>query len=144
MCPCGLFRFRAKLSSETLNRFRHLIGPMDVEGVCLCMNDWSRVLLQKPNLFSANQEIPRMLWNPKVHYRFYKCSPPVPILSQINPVSALSSHFLKIHLPIFPPSFKWSFPSGFPTRSLLYTCHRPIRATCRAHLILLDFITRII
>ena len=44
------------------------------------------------NRFSASQEISRILWNQKVHYRIHKCSPHVHILSQIDPVHATTSH----------------------------------------------------
>jgi len=50
------------------------------------------------NWFSTSQEIPRILWNPKVHYRTRKSPPPVPTQSQIHPVHSPTTHFLKSHL----------------------------------------------
>ena len=38
------------------------------------------------NRFSASQEIPPILWNPKVNYRIHKSTPQIPIPSQNYPV----------------------------------------------------------
>ena len=99
------------------------------------------------NWFAASQEIPRISRNPKAHYCTHKRLPSVSILAQPNPVHIPTSHLLEIHPNIIHPSTprspQWSPSLRFPRQDPIQTSS-PIRATCPAHLILLDFITRTI
>ena len=79
-----------------LNGILNAAGECKTNSSCSHMKDtylltylltpWSTVLLEKLTGFAANQEILRILWSQKVHYRTHKRSPPVPILSQLHSV----------------------------------------------------------
>ena len=77
------------------------------------------------NQFSASQ-IPRILWNPQDHHCINKFPPPVPILSNLNPLHTPTSHFLKIHLnimlPSMPGSSKWGLCLRFPPPKKPHIC----------------------
>ena len=85
------------------------------------LTSWSRVLLEKLTGSAASQEIPRILWNLKVHYCIHKCPPPVPILSQLHPVSTPPTSWRSIL--ILSSHLRLCLPNGlFPSVSPLEPC----------------------
>jgi hypothetical protein len=83
------------------------------------LTPWSRVLPEKLKRPKLTQEIPPILWSPKVHNSIHKSSPPVPILSQTDPVHApppsnVSQGQGSGVLPAMPGSSKWSPSLRFP------------------------------
>ena len=97
------------------------------------------------NSSSAIQEILRILWNPKVHYPEFANACHLSVWWASSIVHTPTSHFLKNHNNIFPytpVSPKLSLSLRFSTKTPYTPILSPKRATCPAHLILLDFIIR--
>jgi hypothetical protein len=46
---------------------------------------------------AATQELPSILWNPKVHYRVHKSTPLVATPRQISPIHTIASYLSKIY-----------------------------------------------
>jgi hypothetical protein len=86
--------------------------------------------------FAASQEIRRVLWNPKFHYRIQKCPPPVRILSQLDPVHTPTPHFLKIHLIL-----SSHLRLGLPSTTLIgtYNLKWPYTVSTRNYISVLSF-----
>jgi hypothetical protein len=70
---------------------------------------WSRFLLKKLIVLSTSQEITRLLWNTKAHYRVHRSRSSVHILSQMNPIHIPKSNFPKIRFNIIFPSTSRSY-----------------------------------
>jgi hypothetical protein len=70
----------------------------------IIITPWRQSPSWEANSYSASQETPLLLWNPKVHYRLHKSPPLVPVPSEINPDHTFPPYFPKIHSNIIPPS----------------------------------------
>jgi hypothetical protein len=97
--------------------------------------------------FCSHSRIPKILLNPKVHYRVHKSPTLVTILSQIKSVHITPNCFSKIHFNIIHPttslSSYWSLSFWLSHQNPICFLFSRICATCTAHLILLALITLI-
>jgi hypothetical protein len=81
------------------------LGIITIKMTVITVTPWSRVLPEKLIVDQLNKNF-RVLWNLKVHYRFHKSPPPIPILIQINLVY---TQFSRIHFNDIVPSRSRSF-----------------------------------
>ena len=114
----------------------------------LLLTPWSTVLLEKLTGLQLAKKFPafhgtRRFITALTSVRHLSLSWASPIQSKYpHPTSWRSILMLSTHLRLGLSS--GLFPSTFPTKTLYTPLSSPIRATCPAHLILLDFITRTI
>jgi len=99
-------------------------GGMTLLTYCMEQSPW------EANRFSASQEIPHILWKPKVHYRIHKCPPPVPILSQLDPVHKPHIQHPEDPSKYFPLIYAWvsqvvSFPQVSPPKPCIHLSSPP-------------------
>jgi hypothetical protein len=119
-----VFTVAREVVAEPLGSAEHTLGI-----TVILTYSMEKIPSWEANRFAASQEIPHILWNPKVHYVIHKCPSPVSILSQLNPVHTSTSYFLKIHLNItlssMPGSTQYSRFLRFPHQNPVHPSPLP-------------------
>jgi len=121
---------------------------LNVEALTSILTLWSSVLLEKPTSFQLVKKFPVFYRNRRFitavtrpRHLFLSWARSIQSLHP-HPSSCRSILILHFHLRLGLPS--GLFPSGFPNKTLYMSVLSPMCATCPAHLVLLDFITRTI
>ena len=144
-----------KLTSVVSNLFMCIFFTFEIQSVVLhilhhtyLLTSWCRVLLEQLTGLQLVKKFPAFHGTQRfittlTSVRHLSLSWASPIQSiYTHPTSWRSILILSTHLRLGLPS--GLLPSGFPTKTLHTPLSSTIRATCPFHLILLDFITRII
>ena len=127
---------------------QHNLSNREHHYITYLLTPWCRFLLEKLTGLQLVKKFPAFYgtWRfitALTSVRHLSLSWASPIQSPYpHPTSWRSILILSTHLRLGLPS--GLFPSGFPTETLYDPLSSPICATCAAHLILLDFITRTI
>jgi hypothetical protein len=130
-----IYLFTHSLTHSLTNLLTYLLTP------------WGRVLLEKLTGSQLVKKFPAFYGNLRFitaftsvrHLSLFWVRP----IKSIPPIPLLKIH-LNIILPSTPGSPHWSLSRRFPYHNTVHASPLPINATCPAHHIFLDFITRAI
>jgi len=141
-------RWNIMLNRYQNNSFVCDIVWLDKELINKLTNSAKQSPSSEPNSHPATQEISRLLWNPKVHYRVHNSLPPIPILRQMNLVHSCPHYFSNIIssivIPSTPKSSEWSLPFGYSDQNFVCIYHLSHPCYIPSPFNLLDLITLII
>jgi hypothetical protein len=74
--------------ANTMDNRTYLVTWLLSSLLTYLFSPWSGVLLEMLTVSQLVKKFPAIYGTPNVHYSIYNCSPPVPLLSQINPIHA--------------------------------------------------------